>query len=57
MVEFIESKTNISMVGLLLAFMSQALVKVKNVMVQRVVLMFALLGCFLAVKQVVFMNN
>ncbi|KAL1342724.1 hypothetical protein HN51_029242 [Arachis hypogaea] len=46
-----------TVVGLLLAFMSQGLVKLKNVTVQRVVMMFALLVCFLAVKQVVFLNN
>ncbi|KAL4316614.1 hypothetical protein AHAS_Ahas15G0302700 [Arachis hypogaea] len=57
MADFVESKTKISVVGLLLAFISQGLVKMKNVTVQKLVMMFALLGCFLAVKQVVFLNN
>ncbi|KAL5070175.1 hypothetical protein RYX36_021062 [Vicia faba] len=46
-----------TLVGLLLAFMSHGLVKVKSVKVQRVVMIFALLVCFLAVKQVVFLDN
>ncbi|GAU14902.1 hypothetical protein TSUD_46950 [Trifolium subterraneum] len=46
-----------TLVGLLLAFMSHGLVKVKSVKVQRVIMIFALLVCFLAVKQVVFLDN
>ncbi|QHO43368.1 putative dolichyl-diphosphooligosaccharide--protein glycosyltransferase subunit 3B [Arachis hypogaea] len=57
MAGFVKSKTKISVVGLLLAFISQGLVKMKNVTVQMVVMMFPLLGCFLAEKQVVFLNN
>jgi oligosaccharyltransferase complex subunit gamma len=46
-----------TLVGLLLAFMSHGLVKIKSVKVQRVIMIFALLVCFLAVKQVVFLDN
>ncbi|CAI8611063.1 unnamed protein product [Vicia faba] len=46
-----------TLAGLLLAFMSHGLVNVKSVKVQRVVMIFALLVCFLAVKQVVFLDN
>lgn len=46
-----------TLVGLLLAFMTHGLVKIKSVPVQRVVMIFALLVCFLAVKQVVFLDN
>ncbi|KAK7269982.1 hypothetical protein RIF29_22816 [Crotalaria pallida] len=46
-----------TVVGLLLAFMTQGLVKMRNVAVQRVVMIFALLVSFLAVKQVVFLDN
>lgn len=46
-----------TIVGLLLAFLTQALVKVKNVTVQRVFMIFALLVSFWAVKKVVFLDN
>ncbi|XP_004496772.1 probable dolichyl-diphosphooligosaccharide--protein glycosyltransferase subunit 3B [Cicer arietinum] len=46
-----------TLVGLLLAFTTHGLVKIKSVTVQRVVMIFALLVCFLAVKQVVYLNN
>ncbi|KAE9589324.1 putative oligosaccharyl transferase complex, subunit OST3/OST6 [Lupinus albus] len=46
-----------TVVGLLLAFLTQGLVKINNVAVQRVVMIFALLVSFLAVKQVVFLDN
>ena len=46
-----------TVVGLLLAFMTHGLVRVSNVSVQRVVMIFALLVSFLAVKQVVYLDN
>ncbi|QCE08376.1 probable dolichyl-diphosphooligosaccharide--protein glycosyltransferase subunit 3B [Vigna unguiculata] len=46
-----------TVVGLLLAFLTHGLVKVRNVSVQRVVMIFALLVSFLAVKQVVYLDN
>ncbi|TKY51110.1 dolichyl-diphosphooligosaccharide--protein glycosyltransferase subunit 3B [Spatholobus suberectus] len=46
-----------TVVGLLLAFLTHGLVKVRNVTVQRVVMIFALLVSFLAVKQVVYLDN
>ncbi|XP_027366468.1 probable dolichyl-diphosphooligosaccharide--protein glycosyltransferase subunit 3B [Abrus precatorius] len=46
-----------TVVGLLLAFMTHGLVKVRNLSVQRVVMIFALLVSFLAVKQVVYLDN
>lgn len=46
-----------TVVGLLLAFMTHGLVKVGNVSVQRVIMIFALLVSFLAVKQVVYLDN
>ncbi|OIW06906.1 hypothetical protein TanjilG_19556 [Lupinus angustifolius] len=46
-----------TVVGLLLAFLTQGLVKLNNVAVQRVAMIFALLVSFLAVKQVVFLDN
>ncbi|CAJ1977258.1 unnamed protein product [Sphenostylis stenocarpa] len=46
-----------TVVGLLLAFMTHGLVKIRNVSVQRVVMIFALLVSFLAVKQVVYLDN
>ncbi|XP_061376534.1 probable dolichyl-diphosphooligosaccharide--protein glycosyltransferase subunit 3B [Gastrolobium bilobum] len=46
-----------TVVGLLLAFMTHGLVKVSNVTVQRVIMIFALLVSFLAVKQVVHLDN
>nr|AGV54822.1 hypothetical protein [Phaseolus vulgaris] len=46
-----------TVVGLLLAFVTHGLVRVRNVTVQRVVMIFALLVSFLAVKQVVHLDN
>ncbi|KAI9128311.1 hypothetical protein K1719_001304 [Acacia pycnantha] len=46
-----------TIVGLLMAFMSHVLVKVKNVNVQRVFMIFALLFSFWAVKKVVYLDN
>ncbi|ESW15202.1 hypothetical protein PHAVU_007G053000 [Phaseolus vulgaris] len=46
-----------TVVGLLLAFVTHGLVRVRNVSVQRVVMIFALLVSFLAVKQVVHLDN
>ncbi|XP_047161729.1 probable dolichyl-diphosphooligosaccharide--protein glycosyltransferase subunit 3B [Vigna umbellata] len=46
-----------TVVGLLLAFLTHGLVRVRNVSVQRVVMIFALLVSFLAVKQVVYLDN
>ncbi|KAK7357517.1 hypothetical protein VNO80_16806 [Phaseolus coccineus] len=46
-----------TVVGLLLAFLTHGLVRVRNVTVQRVVMIFALLVSFLAVKQVVHLDN
>ncbi|KAF7811136.1 putative dolichyl-diphosphooligosaccharide--protein glycosyltransferase subunit 3B [Senna tora] len=46
-----------TIVGLLLAFLTQALVKVKNVTVQRLFMIFALFVSFWAVKKVVFLDN
>ncbi|XP_020202739.1 probable dolichyl-diphosphooligosaccharide--protein glycosyltransferase subunit 3B [Cajanus cajan] len=46
-----------TVVGLLLAFLSHGLVRISNVRVQRVVMIFALLVSFLAVKQVVYLDN
>ncbi|XP_028787521.1 probable dolichyl-diphosphooligosaccharide--protein glycosyltransferase subunit 3B [Neltuma alba] len=46
-----------TIVGLLMAFMSHVLVKVKNVNVQRVFMIFALLVSFWAVKKVVYLDN
>jgi len=46
-----------TVVGLLLAFTTHGLVRVSNVSVQRVVMIFALLVSFLAVKQVVYLDN
>lgn len=46
-----------TIVGLLLAFMTHGLVKIRSVKVQRVAMIFALLVCFLAVKQVVYLDN
>ncbi|XP_057424681.1 probable dolichyl-diphosphooligosaccharide--protein glycosyltransferase subunit 3B [Lotus japonicus] len=46
-----------TVVGLLLAFMTHGLVLIKSVTLQRVIMMFALLVSFLAVKQVVSLDN
>ncbi|XP_054776246.1 probable dolichyl-diphosphooligosaccharide--protein glycosyltransferase subunit 3B [Prosopis cineraria] len=46
-----------TIVGLLLGYVTQALVKVNNVTTQRVVMIFALLFCFWAVRWVVFLSN
>ncbi|KAK4284412.1 hypothetical protein QN277_001250 [Acacia crassicarpa] len=46
-----------TIVGLLMAFMSHVLVKVKNVNVQRVFMIFALLVSFWSVKKVVYLDN
>lgn len=46
-----------TVVGLLLAFVTHVLVRVRNVTVQRVVMIVALLVSFWAVKKVVFLDN
>ncbi|CAL5410800.1 unnamed protein product [Camellia sinensis] len=46
-----------TIVGLLLAFMTHVLVKVRNVTVQRMVMITALLVSFWAVNKVVFLDN
>ncbi|KAL1562473.1 putative dolichyl-diphosphooligosaccharide--protein glycosyltransferase subunit 3B [Salvia divinorum] len=46
-----------TIVGLLLAFVTHVLVRVKNKNVQRVVMLFVLLVSFWAVKKVVFLDN
>ncbi|KAK9267762.1 hypothetical protein L1049_010196 [Liquidambar formosana] len=46
-----------TIVGLLLAFVTHVLVRVRNVTVQRVIMVFALLVSFWAVKQVVYLDN
>ncbi|KAJ1423764.1 Oligosaccharyl transferase complex, subunit OST3/OST6 [Sesbania bispinosa] len=46
-----------TVVGLLLAFMTHGLVKFRSVTLQRVIMIFALLVSFLAVKQVVYLDN
>ncbi|XP_034697658.1 probable dolichyl-diphosphooligosaccharide--protein glycosyltransferase subunit 3B [Vitis riparia] len=46
-----------TIVGLLLAFVTHVLVRVKNVTVQRVIMLFALFISFLAVKKVVSLDN
>lgn len=46
-----------TIVGLLIAFLTQVLVKVKNVTVQRVFMIFALFVSFWAVKKVVYLDN
>ncbi|KAI8525163.1 hypothetical protein RHMOL_Rhmol13G0207600 [Rhododendron molle] len=46
-----------TVVGLLLAFVTHVLVRVRDVKVQRVVMIFALVVSFWAVKKVVFLDN
>ncbi|KAF8391499.1 hypothetical protein HHK36_023804 [Tetracentron sinense] len=46
-----------TIVGLLLAFVTQILVRVRNVTVQRLVMIFALFVSFWAVKKVVYLDN
>ncbi|PQQ16008.1 putative dolichyl-diphosphooligosaccharide--protein glycosyltransferase subunit 3B [Prunus yedoensis var. nudiflora] len=46
-----------TIVGLLLAFLTRVLVTVRNVKVQRIVMIIALLVSFWAVKKVVYLDN